>query len=363
MKKSELELYLSNGVEQIVKGIMKVSLKNPRMKFFMAQYSRESGKAVKRRSQYEGEGLHIPPFLIASITTECNLHCKGCYARANHSCCDSQTGQKMLDRSQWGDIFSQAAELGVGFILLAGGEPFVRKDVLEEAGRQRRILFPVFTNGTLIDEEYIQFLLKNPNVIPVLSMEGGEKVTDGRRGTGTWRMLVHTMEQLLDKEIIYGVSVTVTKENAEEVFSDGFTKKLAMSGCKAVVYVEYVPVVPSDRDLAPDEKTRAFMDRRLAVLRETRQELLFVAFPGDERKSGGCLAAGRGFFHINPWGGAEPCPFSPYSDTSLVNTSLCDALQSPFFRRLNSQGNLEKEHIGGCVLFEQEKKVKELLGG
>ena len=25
--------------------------------------------------------------------------------------------------------------------------------------------------------------------------------------------------------------------------------------------------------------------------------------------------------------------------------------------------NLEKEHIGGCVLFEQEQEVKKLLGG
>ena len=91
--------------------------------------------------------------------------------------------------------------------------------------------------------------------------------------------------------------------------------------------------------------------------------MVFISFPGDEKSSGGCLAAGRGFFHINAFGGAEPCPFSPYSDTSLKNISLKDALNSPLFLKLRENGNLEKEHIGGCVLFEQEQEVKKLLGG
>lgn len=91
--------------------------------------------------------------------------------------------------------------------------------------------------------------------------------------------------------------------------------------------------------------------------------MVFIAFPGDEKSSGGCLAAGRGFFHINAHGGAEPCPFSPYSDTSLKEVSLEEALDSPLFRHLQENGNLEKEHIGGCVLFEQRDLVQKLLRG
>lgn len=90
--------------------------------------------------------------------------------------------------------------------------------------------------------------------------------------------------------------------------------------------------------------------------------MVFVSFPGDEKSSGGCLAAGRGFFHINAAGGAEPCPFSPYSDTSLKTMSLKEALNSPLFVRLREEGHLEREHIGGCVLFEQENEVRRLLG-
>jgi MoaA/NifB/PqqE/SkfB family radical SAM enzyme len=55
--------------------------------------------------------------------------------------------------------------------------------------------------------------------------------------------------------------------------------------------------------------------------------MIFISFPGDEKTSGGCLAAGRGFFHINSHGGAEPCPASPYSDINVRDSSLLD-LQS-----------------------------------
>ena len=89
--------------------------------------------------------------------------------------------------------------------------------------------------------------------------------------------------------------------------------------------------------------------------------MLFVSFPGDEKSSGGCLVAGRGFFHINSHGGAEPCPFSPYSDINVKDTSLRDALKSRLFTTLRSGVMLTGEHSGGCVLFEQRENVEAIL--
>ena len=89
--------------------------------------------------------------------------------------------------------------------------------------------------------------------------------------------------------------------------------------------------------------------------------MVFVSFPGGEKSSGGCIAAGRGFFHINSHGGAEPCPFSPYSDTNVKNTSLRKALESPLFTALREQNVLMEEHSGGCVLFERRETVEALL--
>ena len=85
-----------------------------------------------------------------------------------------------------GDIFTQSEELGIEFILLAGGEPFIRKDVLLQAGNHSNIIFPIFTNGTKIDESYIKLLEQKRNLIPVISIEGHKETTDKRRGEGIY---------------------------------------------------------------------------------------------------------------------------------------------------------------------------------
>lgn len=360
----QLEEYLSQGVESIVKDILSASLKYPKASLFMAKYLASSNAARMKRKAAEKQGEHIPPFLIASITTKCNLHCKGCYARANQACtdaCPSNGADGLLTGEDWHSIFTQAEELGVGFILLAGGEPFVRRDVLEQAGRHPSILFPIFTNGTLLDENHLRLLEQNRNLLPVISIEGDQQTTDARRGDGVFAKTKATMAQLKEKGILFGASVTVTNQNMEQVLSDAFLAQLQGDGVKAVIYVEYVPADGASQSLAPTDETRAQMMARLQELRLRPDQLLLIAFPGDEKASGGCLAAGRGFFHINATGGAEPCPFSPYSDSNVKATSLREALNSALFRRLRECETLAGEHIGGCVLFEQRDKVEALL--
>ena len=62
--------------------------------------------------------------------------------------------------------------------------------------------------------------------------------------------------------------------------------------------------------------------------------------------------------HINSHGGAEPCPFSPYSDVNVRNTSLKDAMHSKLFSLLKDNDILADDHKGGCVLFEKREQVE-----
>lgn len=356
----DIQKYMTKGVERIVADAIRSTLKDPRESLFMAGFAAATKKASEKRAKAEKNGEHIPPFLIASITSSCNLHCAGCYSRCNHATVDSAPVSQLTD-DEWLSIFKEADELGISFILLAGGEPLLRKGVIEAAGRVKNILFPVFTNGTFIGKDYLDLFERNRNLVPVISIEGDRDTTDNRRGEGVYDKLIKAMDEMSARGIIYGVSVTVTTENISEVTSDEFLTSLRDKGCKLVLYVEFVPVTEEASELAPGEEEREFLKDRIGVNRAKYEDLVFVSFPGDEKSSGGCIAAGRGFFHINSHGGAEPCPFSPYSDINVRDTSVREALHSKLFTVLREGDYLKDDHEGGCVLYEKRAEVERIL--
>ena len=356
----DITSYMSKGVERVVGDIVKATFRNPRESAYMAKFALASRNASRKRQKADVAGEHVPPFLIASITSQCNLHCAGCYSRCNHATVDAEP-VRQLTAEEWLRIFDEADDLGVSFILLAGGEPMIRRDIIEAAGKHPNILFPIFTNGTFMDERYFELFDKCRNLIPVMSIEGEKETTDARRGKGVYEQLISNMDALSQRGLIFGASVTVTTQNVREVSSDAFLKKLSDRGCKAVIFVEFVPVTDDSRELAPGDEEREYLNREIERLRREHQEMVYIAFPGDEKSTGGCVAAGRGFFHINSHGGAEPCPFSPYSDINVRDTSLKEALRSPLFQALQSEGLLNDDHAGGCVLYEKRAQVEALL--
>ena len=213
----------------------------------------------------------------------------------------------------------------------------------------------------MLDNDYLKLLDENRNLVPVLSIEGGEEVTDSRRGKGIYKQLINSMDVMKENNIIFGISLTFTKENLSALISDEFIDQLHDFGCKVVFFIEYVPMNMITQDLAPGDDERDLLLNKISDLRQKYNDMLFLSFPGDEKTSGGCLAAGRGFFHINSHGGAEPCPASPYSDINVKDTSLLDALDSNLFKSLRDGGILMDEHEGGCVLFEHKEDVEKIL--
>ena len=358
----DIQEYMTKGVERVVSEAIKATLKNPRESTFMVKFAAASKRASQKRRKAEDAGEHIPPFLIASITSKCNLHCAGCYSRCNHATVDAAPVAQ-LTGEEWLRIFEEADDLGISFILLAGGEPMLRRDVIEAAGQKSNILFPIFTNGTFMDEQYFELFDKRRNLIPIMSIEGGKEITDARRGSGIYERLISNMDELHRRGLIFGASVTVTTENIREVSSPDFLKSLSDRGCKVVIFVEFVPVTDDSKELAPGDAEREYLHGEILRLRQEHPEMVYLSFPGDEKTSGGCVAAGRGFFHINSHGGAEPCPFSPYSDINVRDTSLRDALNSRLFRVLRENGHLLEDHAGGCVLYEKRDLVEQIMSG
>jgi MoaA/NifB/PqqE/SkfB family radical SAM enzyme len=136
-------------------------------------------------------------------------------------------------------------------------------------------------------------------------------------------------------------------------------KGYAALGCRLFFFVEYVPVAEDSEALLLSDEQKALVQ---ALCDRLMQALpgLFIGFSGDEEQYEGCLAAGRGFMHINPVGKVEPCPFAPFSDTDLRYGSLKEALESRFLQEIRNNHQLLKEGKGGCALWANKSWVKEL---
>jgi MoaA/NifB/PqqE/SkfB family radical SAM enzyme len=313
-------------------------------------------KAADTRQEFERQGLFVPPVMIISITTRCNLACAGCYMK-------HQRAQPAMEMSPdlLRSVVTQASDLGVSVMVIAGGEPLLRKDeILSLAQSFPQILFPLFTNGLLIDNDTAQELAMQKNIVPLISFEGFRPDTDSRRGNGVYDRLLSSCSVLQRNGTFFGCSVTVTRANIAHVTDERFIQGMMDSGARAFTFVEYVPIEAGTEDLVLTNDQQKYLHTRMSAL-GNQFPALFIGFPGDEEKFGGCLAAGRGFIHISSSGNVEPCPAAPFSDANLTAVSLRDALGSSFLDKIRRNHDLLTETNGGCALWTNREWVQTLM--
>ncbi len=356
-KESDYLGLLDKSILKMFRDALKVSLRHPPMAVFVTKTIVHQFFTARLRSAWGRKGIQVPPLMIVSVTSQCNLKCKGCYAGELHRKANAEMTEAQLER-----IFKEANELGISIILIAGGEPLSRPEVLKIALDYPKIIFPLFTNGLLLTDEIVGEIKKGQNIVPIISLEGYGPETDARRGRGVYQKLREALGKLQREKIFFGVSLTMTRENFGIITSRDFIANLLDSGAKLFLFVEYVPVKEGTEDLALSEEQR---NRVLDLIQRFRHEYpgLFIAFPGDEVEFGGCLSAGRGFVHVSPDGALEPCPFAPYSDTNLKNRTLKEALNSRLLKEIRQNHGLLSETKGGCALWENRDWVQDLAQG
>lgn len=343
-----------NGLVRVTfRDALRASAKDPKLAGFFLRTLKAQKKAMALRGQWAKKGVRVPPLMILSVTERCNLRCAGCYSQNLR-----REPEPEMSHARLQAIVAEASGLGISIILLAGGEPLMKPGLLDMTAKCRDTIFPLLTNGYLLDDATIARLKEQRHVIPMLSIEGFETETDLRRGAGTYAHVCRAMERLHAAGIFFGVSVTVTRLNFDTVTGDAFVQKLLSRGCKAFFYVEYSPVRPGTEMLVPTHEQRDMLNVESF---RSKFPAVFLAFPGDEKKFGGCLSAGRGFVHVSASGNLEPCPFAPYSDASLSRMSLQEALRSQFLRNVRAHSDELLEADGGCAIWKKREWAQALL--
>ncbi len=352
---TEFRFALNDALRIFFKDAIKVSVRHPSQALFFLKTYRWQKQAARTRETWERQGTHVPPIMIFSITHQCNLNCKGCYEKAIRP-----PSKKELTDQQLRKIIDEAHELGISFIVVAGGEPFMRPAFFDITKEYPDMIFVIFTNGLLINDHILESIAQQKNIAPLISLEGCEEETDDRRGKGIYTRLQHTMEKIQGKHVFFGTSLTLTAQNFDTILNESFIQHLVDTGCKFFLFIEYNPIKPGTEQWMVTGDQRKKLMETLKGFRE-RWPALFIAVPGDEDEIGGCLAAGRGFIHISAEGDVEPCPFAPYSDMNLNTVSLKDALNSAFLRKIREHHAQLHGTDGSCGLWAKRELVEALL--
>jgi MoaA/NifB/PqqE/SkfB family radical SAM enzyme len=367
---------------ELARVILPWILRHPRYFRAGARFMRSVKKAKRARVASGEKGLKVPPFLILSITSRCNLFCNGCFAVATGTI-DSRDNKKNnqnkfpLDFKQWRAIISQASDLGVMGFVIAGGEPFLFPDLIELCQEFKDRVFVILTNGTTLKSQDYKKLKRTTNIAILVSVEGGEELTDSRRGRGVYKEAMDTLYQLNKIGVPNGISVTITRLNFDYWMDPDNVDNLIEQGVRLGVFIEYIPLTPGlsiEDDKQKDMNSwETKDDHALMLTKEERvkfraqmlkfrakKSIYIIHSPDDEELLGGCVSAGRGFAHITPQGDLTPCPVSDVATHNLTRASLQEGLASPLFEEIRKNEHLLENEGTPCALFAHPQEVDAL---
>ncbi len=316
-------------------------------------------QAVEKFREKYGEPP--PSFIVFSPTQKCNLNCIGCYASSTPKTA-ATIPYPYVDR-----VVSEVHDSwGSRFIAISGGEPFMYKSedktLLDIFEKYNDMLFLIYTNGTVINEEVAERLAKSANATPAISVEGYEKETNEKRGVGTHEKILKAFEHLRQAGVPFGISVTATSKNVDILLTDEFYDfYFKQQGASYMWQFQLMPIGRGkdeiDSMVNPDKRVQLY--RKWEKLLSEKKYCL-ADFWNSGVLTRGCIAYGRsgGYFYIDWYGNVTPCAFIPYYVDNIYDLynngkTLSDAMFSDFMKN----GRKWQKEYG----FDNWKKPKNWL--
>jgi sulfatase maturation enzyme AslB (radical SAM superfamily) len=269
--------------------------------------------------------------LQLALYPECNLECKGCYSQ------EDRQGE-VPSKKRILEIVDQAAACGAWAIHIVGkGEPFLSEHstdkLLEVIAARPYLMFSISTNATFMTPALARRLSKLGNLLISVSIDGPEAIHDARRGAGTYKLAIRTLEILAEQQVLCAFTCMVSAQNFEAVTQPEFVEKLAKNRCMLGIYSRYFSLAPSHAaELTLSTQMRKQYIQRFSHLRADASIPLLDLEEVEEYT--GCRSqAGLTVYVDGTTGRVAPCirmPFAPAS-CSLERFTLGEILAQPYF--------------------------------
>lgn len=159
--------------------------------------------------------IKVPFRLFWDVTSECNFHCKHCYASAGKKLPDELTHEEMLD------LVDEFGNIGIFRLFIAGGEPLMREDLWDVLRRTSEHEIPTVmnTNGYFIDEEMAKKLSQSGLDVVSISLDGSVPTTheDFRGMKGSFERAVNAITLLNEHGVHTTVGCVLHRKNYSEI--------------------------------------------------------------------------------------------------------------------------------------------------
>lgn len=348
------ELYNTNpSIHELVTGIIKETNRNCMNKFFTNFFANAAWYGAPKRDKLLNDtGIKTPFTILISPSMRCNLRCTGCYASSYSK--EDDIPKEELDR-----IIKEARDLGIYYFIILGGEPFINDYMMDLYEKYNDCMFTPFSNGTLFTEKVADRIQKLGNVIPMFSLEGFEEETDKRRGKGIFKKVMHAMDLLKERGVLFGVSSATSRYNIDTVTSGKFIDMLIEKGAKMSWYFLYMPVGKTpDTSVMLTPKQRIYLGERIREIRSTKPYFT-IDFFNDAPYVGGCIA-GKFYCHINSEEQVEPCIFAHFAVDNLKGKKLLDVFKSDFFKELRNRQPYNRNLLMPCMMIDNTEQIRDI---
>jgi MoaA/NifB/PqqE/SkfB family radical SAM enzyme len=297
----------------------------------------------------------VPPYtMLISPSMRCNYRCQGCYAASYERKDDMKP--EVFDR-----LLGEAEHIGINFFTILGGEPFIYPELLDIIKRHNHSFFQIYTNSSFIDQDMAKKLAMMGNIAPQVSVNGPEEYTDASRGKGAFQKIVKAMDNLREAGCVFGFSTLLTRDNMDVILTDEWIDFLVEKGALYGWFFLYMPVGEDpDINLMPTPQQR---DQLRVTLRDflKTKPILMADFWNHGILTGGCIAGGNLYFHINHRGDVEPCIFCHFATNNINQCSLVEALASPFFKSIRENQPFGYNTLRPCPMIDHHQVMWSII--